>query len=201
MHRQKAILQRYGIFWVLFIAAAVSGCRTCNDIAPGAIPQPNGTYACQWAHEERGRAAQDNFVIYQYEWAADAPKLTASGQEHVAQIGRAVCAAPFPIVIEPSSDRRMDEWRRMAILEALAGGGTPVPPERVIIRRSAAEGLYGQEAPSAARGMLSNQAGGQGAGTGTLGAGTTLGGTQGMSGSSTGGTGNSIGIGVGTGFY
>ena len=70
------------------MVAAVSGCHTCNDIAPGAIPQPNGTYACQWVHAEKARADQDKFVIYQYEWSADATKLTPSGQEHVAQIAQ-----------------------------------------------------------------------------------------------------------------
>ena len=82
---------------------------SCNDIAPGAIPQPNGTYACQWTHAEKARADQDNFVIYQYEWSADGTKLTPSGQGHVAQIAQGLCQVPFPVVIEPSSDRRVDE--------------------------------------------------------------------------------------------
>jgi hypothetical protein len=197
MHRQKAILQRYGIFWVLFIAAAVSGCRTCNDIAPGAIPQPNGTYACQWAHEERGRAAQDNFVIYQYEWSADVTKLTPFGQRHVAQIAQSLCQAPFSVVIEPSSDRRLDEARRMAVLEVLANSGNPIPPDRVILARPEAEGLYGLEAAGTARGMFGAQTGGQSAGAGTLGAGATAAGIQGgMVGGAavSGGAGGGIGI-------
>ena len=86
---------------------------------------------------------------------------------------------PFPVVIEPSSDPRVDESRRTAVLEALANSGNPVPPDRVILGRPEAEGLYGQEAPGIARGMFSNQTGGQSTGGGTLGAGATLGGTQG----------------------
>ncbi len=191
MYRLRATSGLRGIFLVLSVLAAVSGCRTCNNITPGAIPQPNGTYACQWIHAEKARADQDKFVIYQYEWMSpEVTKLTPSGQGHVAQIAQELCQTPFPVVIEPSSDRRVDEWRRAAILEALAGSGNPVPPDRVILGRPEAEGLYGQEAPGVARGMLSNQTGGQNTGTGTLGTGGTLGGIQG---SMYGGTGGALG--------
>ena len=111
------------------------------------------------------RADQDKFVIYQYEWSADVTKLTPSGQGHVAQIAQPLCQVPFPVVIEPSSDRRVDESRRMAVLEALASSGNPVTPDRVILGRPEAEGLYGQEAPGVARGMLGTQTGGQGSGS------------------------------------
>ena len=179
MYRLNATSQLCRIILVLFIVVAVSGCHSCNDIAPGAIPQPSGTYVCQWAHAERGRAAQDNFVIYQYEWSADVTKLTPSGQGHVAQIAQSLCQVPFPVVIEPSSDRRLDEARRMAVLEALANGGNPVTPDRVILARPEAEGMYGQEAPGVARGMFGTQTGGQTTGAGTLGTGATSGGIQG----------------------
>ncbi len=207
MYRLRAMPGLCGLFLVLSVLTAVSGCRTCNNIAPGAIPQPNGTYACQWVHAEKARADQDKFVIYQYEWMSpEVTKLTPSGQGHVAQIAQELCQVPFPVVIEPSSDPRsdprLDEWRRAAVLEALAGSGNPMPPDRVILGRPEAEGLYGQEAPGVVRGMLSNQTGGQNTGTGTLGTVGTLGGTQGSTyGGTGGGAGTGVGIGVGTGFY
>ena len=71
---------------------------------------------------------------------------------------------PFPIVIECSSDKRVDETRRLAVLESLANCHVPISPERVVLGHSEAEGLYGQEAPGVARGMFSNSSGGQGAG-------------------------------------
>ncbi|MGO8746610.1 MAG: hypothetical protein ACLQNE_11535 [Thermoguttaceae bacterium] len=185
----------------LFAVAAVAGCHT-NDIVPGAIPQPNGTYACQWMHAEMARADQDKFVIYQYEWSADVAKLTPFGQRHVAQIVQRLCQVPCPVVIEPSSDQRVDESRRMAVLEALASHGAPVASDRVILGRPEAEGLYGLEATGVATRMLSNRGGGQGAGGGALGGGAAMGGTQGgMSGSAIGGAGTSGGIGGGAGSY
>ncbi len=202
MYCLKASLQLCGILLVLFVLAAAFGCHTCNDIAPGAIPQPNGTYACRWVHAEKARADQDKFVIYQYEWSADVTKLTSSGQQHVVQIAQGLCQVPFPVVIEPSSDNRLDESRRAVVLQALASSGKPVTPDRVILARPEAEGLYGQEATGTARRLFSTQTGGQGAGAGSLGGGATLGGGQGgMSGSAIGGAGTSGGIGGGTGSY
>jgi hypothetical protein len=186
---------------VLLAVAAIPGChngqqcRSCNDIPPGAIPQPNGTYACQWIHAEMARAAQDNFVIYQYEWSHDGTKLTSTGQDHVACIAKRLQQAPFPVVIEPSPDEHVNAARKAAVLESLANCGAQTDAGRVIVGRPEAEGLYGQEAPGIAGRMLSAR-GGQGAGAGGLGAGATLGGMQG-----TVGTSSSIGGGVGMGAY
>ena len=135
---------------------AVPGCcqnghKACNDITPGAIPQPNGTYLCQWNHAETARADQENFVIYQYEWSADGTKLTPFGQEHLARIAQGLPQVCFPVVIEPSADPRLNEIRRMAVLEALANCHVPITPDRVVLGRSEAEGLYGDEAPGVAR--------------------------------------------------
>ncbi len=51
----------------------------------------------------------------------------------------------------------------MAVLEALANCHVPIVPDRVVLGRSEAEGLYGQEAPGVARRMLGNQGGGKAA--------------------------------------
>ena len=176
-------MRNYRLVCLVALFAAASGCRSCNDIVPGAIPQPAGTYDCQWAHAEKARADQDKFVIYQYEWSADGTRLTQSGQDHVAVIARQICQAPFPVLVEASPDRRLDESRRIAILEALGSYGSPVAPERVCIGRPEAEGLYGQEASGLAGSVLNTRGAGQAAGGGTAG---TLGGTQGSGGAGVG---------------
>ena len=159
---------RTGALWMVLLPTAISGCQSgqkpCEDIAPGAIPQPNGTYACQWIHAETARADRDNFVIYQYEWSADGTRLTQFGQEHMARIAQGLPQVPFPVVIEPVSDPRLNEIRRMAVLESLANCHVPIVPERVVIGRSEAEGLYGDEAVGVAARMLRNTASGQGGG-------------------------------------
>jgi hypothetical protein len=165
-----------GACWLALLTLAVSGCchneqKSCNDIPSGAIPQPNGTYVCQWNHAETARADRDNFVIYQYEWSADGKKLTQFGQEHVARIAQGLPQVCFPVVIEPATDPHLNESRRLAVLEALANCHVPIVPDRVVLGRSEAEGLYGQEAPGVASGMLSNQ--GSGGGAGSMGGGAT----------------------------
>ncbi len=67
----------------------------------------------------------------------------------------------------------------MAVLEALANCHVQVAPDRVVLGRSEAEGLYGHEAPGVARRMLSNQGGGAGRATGgggSMGGGGAIGG-------------------------
>ena len=190
----RAIRRRGPIGLLLLAAVAMSGCqsdrgcRSCNDITPGAIPLPNGTYACQWIDAHAARAAQDDFVVYQYEWSAEETKLTQFGQRHVAAIAERLATEPYPVVIESSSDENLDATRRAAMLEALAGHGVPIDADRVIIAHPEAEGLYGEEAPGIAYDMLDTQNNG----TGT--SGSSLGSTQGNFSSS------SVGTGFGSGF-
>jgi hypothetical protein len=203
MHRPN-VNRRSGAIWLaLIVVTALPGCHhgqgywSCNDIVPGAIPQPNGTYDCQWIHAEKARADQDDFVIYQYEWSADGKQLTSSGQEHVACIGKRLDQVPFPVVIEPTTDEHVNWARKRAVLEGLTNCGVQIDADRVIVRRPEAEGLYGDEAAAIARNMFTTRGGGQGAGGG-LGAGTSFGGTQGGLGTS---TGIGVGMGSGMGFY
>jgi len=190
---------RTGGLWLILFTMAVPGChnepKTCNDITPGAIPQPCGTYVCQWNHAETARADRDNFVIYQYEWSADGTKLTEFGHEHIARIAQGLPQVCFPVVIEPASDPRLNEIRRLAVLEALANCHVPIVPERVVLGRSEAEGLYGQEAPGVSAGMLGGQGGG--VGTGAMGGGATSSLGGGATGSISGGASTFGGGGIG----
>lgn len=173
MHRARTIPST-GAYWLLLLATAVyAGCNfcephrsCCNDIPPGAIPQPSGTYACQWVHAEMGRADQENFVIYQYEWSADGVTLTPYGHEHVGYIAKRFCQAAMPVVIEPSPEARVNEARKREVITCLANCGVQPNSEGVVLCRSEAEGLYGQEAPGIADAMLNSRRGGLGVGAG-----------------------------------
>lgn len=158
---------------LLLAMAAIAGCHSdgdcvapCNDIPPGAIPQPSGTYACQWIHAEMARAEQDYFVIYNYEWSADPVKLSPFGEEHVGRLAQRIDRTPYPIVIEPSPDDRVNAARQAEIVAALAKRQVAIGPDRVVLGRSEAEGLYGEEAPGIAATMLSSGSGGRGVGAG-----------------------------------
>jgi len=133
------------------------------------------------------RADRDNFVIYHYEWSADGTKLSPFGQQHLVRIAQDLPQVCFPILIEPTPDPHLDEIRRVAVLEALANCHVPIVPERVVLGRSEAEGLYGDEAAGVAGRMLRNSVGGHGAGA--------LGGAA--TGSMGGGASSSGGVGIG----
>jgi hypothetical protein len=144
-----------------------------------AIPAPPGTYVCQWTAAEATRAEADKFVFYQYEWERDKAQLGPFGQRHAAQVAERLPCVPYPVVIEPSDDGKLDESRRLAILQALACEGKSVPLERIVVGHGEAEPLYAQEAPAIYRGMFSNQTGGGAMGGFGGGVGTSVGGMGG----------------------
>ena len=124
---------------------------TCNDITPGAIPQPNGTYACQWIHAEAARADQDKFVIYQYEWyggrhETDPVWAGARGADRPRALPSALSGRDRARL--PPASGRVSAYGRLGSAGELQ---CPDRPDRVIFGRSEAEGLYGQEAPGIAR--------------------------------------------------
>jgi hypothetical protein len=204
------VISSNGAFLLVLLAAAIAGCHSpahncgpCNDIPPGAIPQPCGTYACQWINSEMARAEQDYFVIFQYEWAADPTKLSPFGQKHVAQLARRIDRVTFPIVIESSPDESVNLARQAAVLDALAKSQVMINPERVIVGQSEAEGLYGEEAPGIAEAMLASRGGGRGVGAGFSGTQSgTFGSSQGGFGTAQTTASGSLGsVGIGPGGY
>jgi len=175
----------------LFIAMMIVGgsCNTCpsehgcQDIPRGAIPQPCGVYMCRWEHTMENAADRDLTVIYRYEWSADPTRLTPAGQDHLYSLARQLCCATGPIVIETSDDAQLDVARRQAIMRSL-GEINIMLTDRVVIGRSNAEGLYGQEAAGIAAHIIGNQTG-AGAGAASQG-GSSGGGQSGATGSTSG---------------
>jgi hypothetical protein len=155
---------------LLGITACAPHGLECRDIPHGAIPPPAGTYACQWNNAEMDRAARDQFVIYRYEWQRGKAELNSFGEKHLPQIAEQFACAPYPVVVEPSGDIRLDESRRGAITQLIAIHGVEVPADRVVLGHSEAEGLQGVEVPQIAAGIYSaGAAAGQAGAIGTLG--------------------------------
>ncbi len=192
----------------LALLAAIAGCESdgsgglgrCNDIPQGAIPQPNGTFNCQWEHAQMAVAREDRFMIYQYEWYMGGKQLGPFGQRHVAEIAAHLHGTSEKVAIEPhwDSDHNMpDEALNKARIEAvalvLATNGVPDAFDRVILAAPRAEGLGGDEALRIAA---------QRAQSSTIGGGTNSGGPFGGVGttSSVGGFGGIGAGGVGGGF-
>jgi hypothetical protein len=179
--------------WLTILLAIVlaAGCHEtgwfcptdrCADIPPGAIPQPPGTYSCQWQTAQKLRAEQDKFVIYQYEWFEGGDHLGPDGRRHVDAIAQQLGGVPFPVIVEKSTDTKLDELRKQRVIADLATLGAPDPERRVILGYSEAEGLQGTEAvrlgnrSPASPGLAPGGGGGYGASSAGFGAGTSFGG-------------------------
>jgi hypothetical protein len=126
----------------------------CADIPPGAIPQPTGTYACQWQAAQAARAETDDLVVYGNQWLERSALLSPAGQQHVHELALRLTHVPLPVLVEASGDAALDAARRDAIVAQLAQRGVPDPHLRVVVGRPAAQGLYGDEAGRIYRGYL-----------------------------------------------
>jgi len=135
----------------------------CEDIPKGAVPQALGTAACLWQPEQAGRAEQDDFVIYRYQWRGESPELSPFGQRHVKVIAKRLPDVPFPVVVEPSGDDELDQkrvaWVSMRLAELQPGFAS----NRVILGRGIAEGLDAAEAGTVSQGYLGGAGAGRGA--------------------------------------
>lgn len=162
------------------------GCFHCADIPKGAIPQPLGTFACQWQTAQANRAELDDFMVYQYEWLDQQALLGPFGSKHVASLLPRLPENSQRIRIEPSGNAELDQRRQAALINALAEAGIADSVQRVEMGFGSAEPLYGVEAPLVSRRFLFS--GGRG------------GGIRGGRGGSGGIGGSNVSVGVNTGF-
>jgi hypothetical protein len=140
---------------LLSALAFSTGCRWCDrlcghdpcaTIPKGAIPQPNGTYACQWQNAQIDRAQAGKFVIQKYEWYKGGETLGPDGKRHVATIAKQLPHVPYPVVVATSDDEDVDNTRREFIVQRLSEAGVEDAEERVVLAVPEGEGLYGLEA-------------------------------------------------------
>lgn len=167
------------------------GFDRCADIPSGAIPQPLGTFACQWQHAQMDRAELTDFVLFEHEFQNGGAELGPDGRRHIERLVPRLESSAQPVVIARSGDDNLDEARRTHVAAVLAAYGLDEPELRVLSDDPRAEGLYGPEAARIGQQRLN--------GTSTLGGGGGLGG-GGFGGATLGGAGLG-GFGGGMGVY
>jgi hypothetical protein len=196
------------VLLTLGVAVLAAGCHEtgyvcptdrCADIPCGAIPRPAGIYSCQWQTEQKLRAEQDKYVIYQYEWYAGGKRLGPDGRRHIEAIAKRLDGVPYPVIVEKSDDPALNETRRKSVVEMLTSLGATDAERRVILGYSEAEGFDGAEAVRLGNRAPSGPAtgpagGGFGATNSGAGAGTNFGGGFGGGGLSGGGLGGGMGV-------
>ncbi len=173
----------------------------CATVPPGAVPQPNGTFARGWQHAMAAAAAEDDFVVYLHEWTQGGENLGPYGKYHVAEIGKRLPDVPFAVVVQPGPNDALNMMRRQLIVQYLSDHGIADAEQRVVLALPRAEGLLGIEAVT----IFQQQ-------RGTFGSQTGSGGVNGGGGNFGGGIGTpflgtgggypgGLGGGIGTTFY
>jgi hypothetical protein len=126
--------------------------NNCEDIPKGAIPPCTGTHVREIMKTQAELAEADDFVIYEHEWLYDPVALCGSirpgpyGSYHLTQIAKRLPTAPFPVLIQVNPDDRLNEGRRVVVVQYLKANGIEDAETRVIIGFPQAEPLYGEEA-------------------------------------------------------
>ncbi len=129
-----------------------NGCQNlsvdnCSDIPQGAIPLPAGTYMNEFFARQAGKAEADDFVFYYNEWVDDQAVLGPYGTEHIDRVVARLPLVQFPIIVQPEPNRPiLSTLRRQALIDSLRKAGVADAEQRVFVGRSAAEGLFGDEA-------------------------------------------------------
>ena len=123
MSKRKNPLKAAALWGSLTCLTAGGGCcctntggrnegSKCNDVPPAALPAELGSYQREFIFRQAAKAEADDFVIYQYEWTLDTADLGPYGRRHLATASRRLeTDAPFGIMIEASSDAKIDKAR------------------------------------------------------------------------------------------
>lgn len=119
-------------------------------------------------------AAKDQFVIYLMEWTSETVP-GPYGQYHLERIAEALPGCPFPVIIQPCPEDRINFARRSAVVTFLLNKGISDAEQRIRVAYPQAEGLFGIEAPRIFFSTFSGRGGGMGGGLGGGGLGGGLG--------------------------
>jgi uncharacterized membrane protein YgcG len=136
------------------LAALSIGCATdkCATIPPGAIPQPVGTFACQWQTAQAERAEEDDFVFYNYEWHLCGTQLGPYGHGHLAHVAERMLGEPAMVTVAPAYmdqgclNEELNTARWNVIVQYLTQHGVLDAASRVRVGPPQAEGMYGPDA-------------------------------------------------------
>jgi hypothetical protein len=118
-----------------------------------APPLGHAVYLHGRTQVENGDATR--MMLYHYDFEECGSRLTLRGRDQLAKIEHLLSSNFYPLVIERTPDMpALAEARRQMVLEILAHGNFPVPPERVVIGPPLTPGLRGVEAEVIYRNLI-----------------------------------------------
>ncbi len=111
------------------------------------VASPLGESVDQNFRIQAANAEAARMVLYHYDFVGCGCALNLRGQDQLAKIAGLLSKNLCPLVIERTQENPgLAEARRLVVLQELARGPYPVPPERVVIGVPPANGLSGIEA-------------------------------------------------------
>lgn len=129
-------------------------------------------------------AAAVRMMLYQYDFHPNDPRLNPRGHWQLQKMSDRMQYHGFPILIEATTSRALDEARRDHVLAVLQDADIPIDPADVLISRPLTRGIDGLDAMQIHPNLLNLSSDGPGGG---------MGGGAGMSGPSGGMGGSSMG--------
>jgi hypothetical protein len=135
----------------------------CADIEPGAMPDQIGQHVQRFQALQKKNAEAVSFAIYLNDWYMGEKQLGPYGEYHLQQMikrlnfqlkAKGDPKDLYCILLQPSMDPDLNEYRRNLIVTRLLQAGIPDPDARVRLEYPEAEGLFGEEAPRIFRQML-----------------------------------------------
>jgi hypothetical protein len=132
-------------------------------------------------------AAATRMMLYQYDFHPHDPRLNPRGNWQLQKMSDRMQYHGFPILIEATTSRDLDEARRAQVLAVLQEANIPIDPADVLISRPLTRGIDGLDAIPIHTNLLRMSSDGQAGGA--LGGQGMAGPEGGMGGSSMGNTG------------
>ncbi|NBO93441.1 MAG: hypothetical protein EBV06_14185 [Planctomycetia bacterium] len=122
-----------------------SGSAWGMEFPPTMQVEPLGVASTRIFSAQVEAARQDHYVFYELEWKAGTTILGPAGAAHLDRVSKLLGKTRYPVILEMSPDANLNLARRDVIVNALAAAGIPNAPQRVVVGRPPAEGLYGEE--------------------------------------------------------
>jgi hypothetical protein len=124
------------------------------------LSPPLGHYLYEHGKTMVANGDAARMVLYQYDFEEGCDRLNLRGHDQLVRISAMLPQNFFPIVVERTPCQPgLAEARRLMVLNELAHGAFPVPPERVVIGPALATGVSGREAEIIYLNLLGQTAG------------------------------------------
>lgn len=121
-------------------------CEACEATRESFVT-PLGETVYSHARVQIDNGVTARMVLYDCDFVQNSDRLSVRGRDQLARIALWAMHHPCPIIVERTPYcPGLDEARRKAVAQDLAGGALPISPERVIVAPAIANGLSGSDA-------------------------------------------------------